>query len=216
MTDEKSSGKIVWVDCEMTGLDPATDALIEVAVVVTDGDLNPLDGGLDVIIKPPDAQLAQMGDFVREMHTKSGLLAELADGVTMAEAQDAILSYVKVWVPDQNDAPLAGNSVGVDKAFLTANMPEFVNWLHYRIIDVSTLKELAKRWYDRVWECKPEKATGHRALQDILESIDELRYYRAAMLVPSPGPSSDQCKAIAAQIDATSAAGMSDLLEPVD
>jgi len=216
MSSEKSSGKIVWVDCEMTGLDPATDALIEVAVVVTDGDLNPLDGGMDVIIKPPDDKLAAMSDFVREMHTKSGLLSELADGITMEQAQTAILEYVKIWVPEQHDAPLAGNSVGVDKTFLVANMPEFVDWLHYRIIDVSTVKELAKRWYDRVWECKPEKATGHRALQDILESIDELRYYRAAMLVPSPGPTSDQCKGIAAQINATSAAGVSDSGNPVD
>jgi len=216
MGQEQTSGKIVWVDCEMTGLDPAKDALIEVAVVVTDADLNPLDGGMDVIIKPPADKLAVMGDYVREMHTKSGLLDELADGITMAEALAAIMAYVQVWVPEQHDAPLAGNSVGVDKAFLTANMPEFVDWLHYRIIDVSTLKELAKRWYDRVWECKPEKATGHRALQDILESIDELRYYRAAMLVPSPGPTSDQCKAIALQISENSAAGVTDILSPVD
>lgn len=216
MVDEKSSGKIVWVDCEMTGLDPATDALIEVAVVVTDANLNLLDGGMDIIISPPADKLANMSDFVRDMHTKSGLLDELPSGISLADAQTAILEYVKIWVPDKDDAPLAGNSVGVDKAFLQANMPEFTNWLHYRIIDVSTVKELAKRWYDRVWECKPEKAVGHRALQDILESIDELRYYRATMFVPSPGPSSDDCKAIAAKIELTTVAGASDLLNPVD
>lgn len=211
MSEEKSSGKIVWVDCEMTGLNPDTDALIELAVVVTDGNLNPLDGGIDVIIRPSDEKLKQMNDFVRDMHTKSGLLAELPEGITMSEAQTAILDYVKTWVPEKGDAPLAGNSVGVDKAFLTVNMPEFVDYLHYRIIDVSTLKELARRWYDRVWQCKPEKKTGHRALQDINESIDELRYYREAMLVSPPGPTSEQAKAIAARIESTSGAAASDL-----
>jgi len=211
VSEEKSSGKIVWVDCEMTGLNPDTDALIELAVVVTDGNLNPLDGGIDVIIRPSDEKLKQMNDFVRDMHTKSGLLAELPEGITMSEAQTAILDYVKTWVPEKGDAPLAGNSVGVDKAFLTVNMPEFVDYLHYRIIDVSTLKELARRWYDRVWQCKPEKKTGHRALQDINESIDELRYYREAMLVSPPGPTSEQAKAIAARIESTSGAAASDL-----
>ena len=192
----------------MTGLDPDKDALIEVAVIVTDGDLNPLDGGIDVLIKPPAAALAQMGDFVRNMHTTSGLLAELDEGgLTMEQATAAIVDYVKTWVPDAGDAPLAGNSVGVDKLFLTKNMPELVNHLHYRIIDVSTLKELARRWYDRVWQCAPGKAEGHRALADIIESIDELRYYRAAMLVPPPGPPSAELKRIAAKVKETSEGG---------
>ena len=198
---------MVWVDCEMTGLNPEVDALIEVAVVVTDGDLNMLDGGIDVLIKPPPAALAQMDDFVRNMHTKSGLLDELGEGLTMEQATAAVLDYVKTWVPDAGDAPLAGNSVGVDKTFLAKNMPELIKHLHYRIIDVSTLKELAKRWYDRVWECAPGKAEGHRALADIIESIDELRYYRAAMLVPSPGPASPDLKRIAAKVKQTSEGG---------
>ncbi|MDR2702817.1 MAG: oligoribonuclease [Cellulomonadaceae bacterium] len=211
MGNEKSSGKIIWVDCEMTGLDPQADALLEIAVIVTDANLVPFDGGIDVIIKPAAEKLATMNDFVRDMHTKSGLLAELSNGVTLDEATAAVMDYVKLWVPEPGDAPLAGNSVGVDKAFLAVNMPQLVDFLHYRIIDVSTLKELAKRWYGRVWECQPEKATGHRALQDINESINELRYYREAMLVPPPGPTSEQAKAIAAQIVATSGAAANDL-----
>jgi len=197
----------VWVDCEMTGLDPQKDALIEVAVIVTDDELNPLDGGIDLLIKPPQAALDQMSDFVRQMHTRSGLLAEIeAGGLTLEQASTAVLDYVKNLVPEAGKAPLGGNSVGMDKAFLTAYMPQLVDYLHYRIIDVSTLKELARRWYDRVWQCAPAKAEGHRALQDITESINELRYYRAAMLVPSPGPSSRELKRIAAEISDTSQA----------
>jgi len=192
----------------MTGLNPDQDALIEVAVVVTDQNLTPLDGGIDVLIKPPAAALTNMNDFVRNMHTSSGLLSELeSDGLTMEAATQAIVDYVKTWVPEPGDAPLAGNSVGVDKAFLAKNMPELIDHLHYRIIDVSTLKELAKRWYDRVWECAPGKAEGHRALQDIIESIDELRYYREAMLVPPPGPPSPELKQIAARVRETSGGG---------
>jgi len=203
--EKQTSGRMVWADCEMTGLDPTKDALIEVAVVVTDSELNMLDGGIDVLIKPPPEALAQMGDFVRDMHTKSGLLDEIeADGLTLEQATAAVVAYVKSWVPDAADAPLAGNSVGVDKAFLAANMPELIEHLHYRIIDVSTLKELARRWYDRVWQCAPGKAQGHRALQDIIESIDELRYYREAMLVPPPGSPSAALKNIAARIKETS------------
>ena len=198
---------MVWIDCEMTGLNPEVDALIEVAVVVTDGGLNMLDGGIEVLIKPPPAALAQMDDFVRNMHTKSGLLDELAEGLTMEQATAAVLDYVKMWVPDAGEAPLAGNSVGVDKTFLAKNMPSLIDHLHYRIIDVSTLKELAKRWYARVWECAPGKAEGHRALADIIESINELRYYRAAMLVPSPGPASADLKRIAAKVKQTSEGG---------
>ena len=195
---------LVWIDCEMTGLDFENDALIEVACLITDGELNVLDEGVDVVIKPPQAALDSMGDFVRTMHTTSGLLPELERGVSLADAQAQVLEYVRTWVPDPGRAPLAGNSVGTDKAFLDRDMPELVGHLHYRIIDVSSLKELARRWYPRVYFAAPEKNGGHRALADILESIDELRYYRAALLPAAPGPDSNQARKIAAEVVATS------------
>ena len=201
-----TSDRIVWIDCEMTGLDLAADALVEVAVVVTDSELQVLDGGIDVIVAPPPEALAQMNDYVRTMHTTSGLLDELAGGVTLDEAQRIVLEYVRRWVPDQGKAPLAGNSVGTDKTFLDRDMPELVEHLHYRIIDVSSIKELARRWYPRVYFAAPAKHGGHRALADILESIDELRYYRAALMPAAPGPDSATAKAIAARIVATSVA----------
>ena len=201
-----TSDRIVWIDCEMTGLDLAADALVEVAVVVTDSELQVLDGGIDVIVAPPPEALAQMNDYVRTMHTTSGLLDELAGGVTLDEAQRIVLEYVRRWVPDQGKAPLAGNSVGTDKTFLDRDMPELVEHLHYRIIDVSSIKELARRWYPRVYFSAPAKHGGHRALADILESIDELRYYRAALMPAAPGPDSATAKAIAARIVATSVA----------
>ncbi len=196
--------RIVWVDCEMTGLDLGADALIEVAAVVTDSELTVLGEGVDVVITPPAEALEQMVPFVRQMHTTSGLLEDLPGGATLAEAQQTVLDYVRTWVPEPGKAPLAGNSVGTDKAFLDVHMPELVGHLHYRIIDVSSLKELARRWYPRIYFASPEKTGGHRALADILESIDELRYYREAMLVPQPGPDSATAKQIAAQILATS------------
>lgn len=196
--------RIVWIDCEMTGLDLALDALIEVAAVVTDSELNVLGEGVDVVVAPPAEALAQMEAFVRDMHTTSGLLDVLSDGVTLEEAQEQVLAYIRTWVPEPRKAPLAGNSVGTDKAFLDLHMPELVDHLHYRIIDVSSVKELARRWYPRIYFASPAKAGGHRALADILESIDELRYYRAAMLVPPPGPDSATAKEIAAEISATS------------
>jgi oligoribonuclease len=196
--------RIVWVDCEMTGLDLTADALIEVAAVVTDSELNVLGEGVDVVITPPVEALEQMVPFVRQMHTTSGLLEDLPGGTTLAEAQQAVLDYVRTWVPEPGKAPLAGNSVGTDKSFLDLHMPELVGHLHYRIIDVSSLKELARRWYPRIYFASPEKTGGHRALADILESIDELRYYREAMLVPQPGPDSATAKQVAAQILATS------------
>lgn len=199
-----SSDRIVWVDCEMTGLDLVADALIEVAVVVTDSELTPLDGGIDVIITPPDAALAQMSDFVRDMHTTSGLLEQLADGTTLADAQTQVMAYLRRWVPEPGKAPLAGNSVGTDKTFLDRDMPELVEHLHYRVIDVSSIKELARRWYPRVYFSSPNKHGGHRALADILESVDELRYYRAALFPPAPGPDSAEARRIAAEITATS------------
>src|SRR5690625_446253 len=183
----------------MTGLDLARDALIEVAVVVTDSQLTPVDGGIDLVIAPPPGAVEQMGDVVRDMHTTSGLLEVLDQGLSMADAQAQVLDYVRRWVPEARKAPLAGNSVGTDKAFLERDMPELTEYLHYRIIDVSSIKELAKRWYPRVYFASPEKNGGHRALADILESINELRYYREAVFVADPGPSTDKAREIAAK-----------------
>lgn len=202
-----TSDRIVWIDCEMTGLDLVADALVEVAVVVTDSELQVVDPGLDVIIAPPPESLSQMNDYVRAMHTSSGLLDELAGGLSLEDAQRAVVEYVRQWVPEVGKAPLAGNSVGTDKTFLDRDMPELVAHLHYRVIDVSSIKELARRWYPRVYFNAPAKHGGHRALADILESIDELRYYRAALMPASPGPDSATAKAIAAQVVETTVAG---------
>ncbi len=199
MNSSVSAQRIVWIDCEMTGLDLEADALIEVAALVTDSELNILGDGVQVVITPPDAALEQMQDVVREMHTDSGLLDELPEGVSMEEAQRLVLDYVKEWVPEPLRAPLAGNSVGTDRAFLARDMPELERWLHYRIIDVSSVKELARRWYTRSYFAAPEKAGGHRALADIRESITELKYYREAIFVPPPGPDSETAKKIAAK-----------------
>ncbi len=199
-----SNDRIVWIDCEMTGLDLHTDALVEVAAVVTDSELQVLDGGIDVLITPPPEALAAMGDFVRTMHTTSGLLDDLAGGTTLADAQAQLLAYLRRLVPEPGKAPLAGNSVGTDRAFLDRDMPDLVGHLHYRVIDVSTIKELARRWYPRAYFASPEKHGGHRALADILESIDELRYYRQAVMVPAPGPDSATARALAAQVTASS------------
>lgn len=190
---------LVWIDCEMTGLDVEHDALIEVAVLITDSELNVLGDGVDVLIKPTDEQLAAMGDFVREMHTKSGLLADLAGGTTMEDALSQVMDYVRAHVPVARKAPLAGNTIGTDRAFLARDMPELEQWVHYRNVDVSSLKELARRWFPRVLFQAPEKTGNHRALADIQESIEELRYYREAMFVPAPGPTSAQLKQIAAK-----------------
>lgn len=202
-----SNDRIVWIDCEMTGLDLTADALIEVAAVVTDSELHVLGEGVEVVVAPPPGALEQMNDFVRDMHTTSGLLLDLPGGTTLAEAQEQVLDYIRTWVPEPGRAPLAGNSVGTDKTFLDRDMPELVGYLHYRVIDVSSIKELARRWYPRVYFASPKKNGGHRALADILESIDELRYYRAALLVPQPGPDSKTAKAVAAEVVATSVAG---------
>lgn len=186
----------MWIDCEMTGLDVANDALIEVAVVITDGNLRVVDPGIDVLITPPQAALDHMGDFVREMHTSSGLLDELAGGLTMEEAQRQVLDYVKRFVPAPNKALLAGNSVGTDKVFLEANMPDVIGHLHYRLIDVSSVKELAKRWYKVTFEEAPVKHGGHRALADILESIQELEYYRRVLFPAEPGPTREDARRV--------------------
>ena len=196
--------RIIWIDCEMTGLDLQRDALVEVAAVVTDSELRVLGDGADVVITPPVEALEQMDPFVRNMHTTSGLLEALPGGTTLEDAQAQVLAYLREWVPDAGKAPLAGNSVGTDKAFLERDMPDLVGHMHYRVIDVSSIKELARRWYPRIYFASPEKTGGHRALADILESIDELRYYRAAMLVPQPGPDSAAAKQVAAQVVASS------------
>ena len=193
------SENLVWIDCEMTGLDLVGDALIEVAVLVTDSELNVLGEGVDILIKPTDEQLANMNDFVREMHTKSGLLDELAGGLTMEAATRAAMDYIRQYVPVARKAPLAGNTIGTDRTFLARDMPELEQWVHYRNVDVSSLKELAKRWYPRILHQAPAKAGNHRALADIQESIEELRYYREAMLVAPPGPSTEELRIIAAR-----------------
>ena len=189
--------RIIWVDCEMTGLSLQADALVEVAALVTDFELNQLGEGVDVVIRPPDESLAQMDDFVRAMHTTSGLIDELAGGVTLKQAEDLVLDYVRTFVPEPRKAPLGGNTVATDRGFLSRDMPVLESYLHYRIIDVSSIKELSRRWYPRVYFNAPKKSGGHRALADIRESIAELRYYRQAVFVPQPGPDSATAKALA-------------------
>jgi len=189
--------RLVWIDCEMTGLELSTDALIEVAALVTDFDLNVLGDGIDLVIKPPVEALEQMGDFVRTMHEKSGLLTELDAGLTLEDAEAQVLSYVKEFCPDGSRPPLAGNTVATDRSFLARDMPALEAFLHYRIVDVSSIKELARRWFPRAYFQAPAKRGNHRALADIQESIEELRYYREAVFVPSPGPDSDAARAIA-------------------
>lgn len=192
------SDNLVWIDCEMTGLDLAGgDALVEVAALVTDGELNVLGEGIDVLIRPDQAALDHMGDFVREMHEKSGLLAELEHGVELRAAEEQVLAYVREHVAEPRKAPLAGNTIGTDRAFLAAYMPELEQHVHYRNVDVSSFKELARRWFPRVYYNTPEKSGNHRALADIQESIEELRYYREALFVAPPGPSTDECREIA-------------------
>ncbi len=194
-----TNDRIVWIDCEMTGLSLTTDALIEVAALVTDFELNQLGDGIDLVIKPPAEALEQMDDFVRNMHTSSGLLEELAAGLTMAEAEEQVLACIREWAPEVAKAPLGGNTVGTDRAFLARDMPELEAHLHYRIIDVSSIKELSHRWFPRAYYNAPKKVGGHRALADIRESIAELRYYREAVFVAPPGPDSMTAKAIAAR-----------------
>jgi oligoribonuclease len=188
----------------MTGLDLTSDALVEIACVVTDGELKALDDGIDVLIKPPAQALDDMSDVVRDMHTSSGLLAELDGGVTLSEAQDLVLSYVRQHVPESRKVPLCGNSIATDRTFLARDMTELDAFLHYRMVDVSSIKELARRWFPRAYFASPEKHGGHRALADILESIRELRYYREAVFVPLPGPDTLTARAISSRIVAAS------------
>jgi oligoribonuclease len=195
-----SSDRLVWIDCEMTGLNLDVDELVEIAVVVTDFELNLLDPGIDVVIKPDASALEQMNDFVRNMHTTSGLIDEIPNGVSLAEAEYEVMEYVLKYVPGEQKAPLAGNTIGTDRMFLAKFMPRLDAHLHYRNVDVSSIKELARRWYPRVYFNAPEKNGGHRALADILESIRELEYYRKAVFVEQPGPTTEQTQAISASV----------------
>ena len=191
------SENLVWIDCEMTGLNPESDCLVEVAVVITNSELEVLDSGLDVVIKPRPDSWANMSDFVRNMHTESGLIDEVENGLDLEDAEQVILEYIKQFVPNAKEAPLAGNSIGTDRMFINKFMPNLDQHLHYRNIDVSSIKELTRRWYPRVYFQMPKKDGGHRALADILESIQELRYYRETVMVPTPGPTTEQAKAAA-------------------
>ncbi len=184
----------------MTGLSLQTDALIEVAALVTDFELNVIGDGIDLVIKPPQAALEQMNELVTNMHKSSGLIDELDKGLTLREAEEAVLTFVREFVPEPGKAPLAGNSIGTDRAFLARDMVELEDYLHYRVVDVSSIKELARQWYPRAYFASPAKAGNHRALADIQESIEELRYYRAAVFVPQPGPDSDTARSLAAEV----------------
>jgi oligoribonuclease len=206
--------RLVWIDCEMTGLDLGSDLLIEVAALVTDSELNVLGDGVDVVVGASAEQLERMPDVVREMHASSGLTDEvLSSTVTLEQAQEQVLAYVREWVPERGRAPLCGNSIATDRGFLARDMPELDDWLHYRMVDVSSVKELARRWYPRAYFNAPQKGGGHRALADILESVQELRYYRAAVFVPQPGPTSEQAAAYAAELVGGGADGASRLPE---
>jgi len=189
-----SGDYLVWIDCEMTGLNVEVDELVEIAVVVTDTELNVLDTGLDLVIKPKAAALANMNDFVTNMHTESGLINELELGISLEEAERKTLAYIQRWVTDPRTAPLAGNSIGTDRMFLNRYMPTLDSFLHYRNVDVSSIKELTRRWYPKVYFQLPKKQGGHRALADILESIKELAYYRKTVFVSQPGPTTEESK----------------------
>ncbi|UUO03374.1 oligoribonuclease [Mycolicibacterium novocastrense] len=193
--------ELVWIDCEMTGLDLKTDRLIEIAVLVTDADLNVLGDGIDVVIHTDDEALASMIPVVTEMHTKSGLIDEVrASTVTVAEAEELVLDYIRTHVKQAKTAPLAGNSIATDRGFIARDMPKLDDYLHYRMIDVSSIKELCRRWYPRIYFGQPEKGLAHRALADIHESIRELQYYRRTAFVAPPGPSTSDIAAVAEEL----------------
>jgi oligoribonuclease len=191
------SDNLVWIDCEMTGLNPEVDCLVEIAVVITNSELEILDEGIDIVIKPTPEGLANMGEFVTNMHTESGLINEFEHGVDLAEAEQIVLEYIKRFVPEERTAPLAGNTIGTDRMFINRYMPQLDSHLHYRNIDVSSVKELSRRWFPRVYFNLPSKAGGHRALADIRESIKELQYYRKTVFVAPPGPTSEAAKSAA-------------------
>jgi oligoribonuclease len=194
------SDYLVWIDCEMTGLNVEKDCLVEIAAVVTDSELNVLDPGLDLVIKPNAESLKNMNDFVTNMHTESGLIKEFESGLPLEEAERKVLDYIQRWVTDPRQAPLAGNSIGTDRMFINRYMPTLDEFLHYRNIDVSSIKELTRRWYPKVYFQLPKKDGGHRALADILESIHELKYYRKTVFVEQPGPTTEQSKEAAASL----------------
>ena len=198
---ESKNDRIVWIDCEMTGLDTTNDALVEIAALVTDSELNILGEGVDIVIHTSDSALDAMVPVVRDMHASSGLTEEIRQStVTLAEAEKAVLDYIREWVPVGGSAPLAGNSIGTDRGFLARDMPELNSYLHYRMIDVSSIKELCKRWYPRIYFGQPEKGMSHRALADIKESIRELQFYRATAFVAQPGPTTDEVKKAAGSL----------------
>jgi oligoribonuclease len=197
--------ELVWIDCEMTGLDLKTERLIEIAVLVTDADLNILGEGIDVVIHADDAALSSMIEVVAQMHARSGLVEEVrASTVDLAAAEDLVLDYIRTHVKQAKTAPLAGNSIATDRGFIARDMPKLDDFLHYRMIDVSSIKELCRRWYPRIYFGQPDKGLAHRALADIHESIRELKYYRRTAFVPPPGPSTSDIAAIAAEIGAPS------------
>ena len=199
--------RIVWVDLEMTGLDPARHVIVEVAALVTDAELNIIDEGVDLVVHATDAQLAEMDDVVTSMHSGNGLLDEIkASPVSLAEAEDAVLALVEKHCDPAHPAPLAGNSIATDRTFIRAQMPRLDAALHYRMIDVSTVKELTRRWFPKAYYNQPQKGMAHRALADTVESIRELDYYRRAVFVPAPGPNS--------QTAADAAAGATDAYQP--
>jgi oligoribonuclease len=189
-----NGNKLVWIDCEMTGLDPDVDELVEIAVVITDYSLTPLDDGMDAVITATDKAMAQMGDFVRAMHETSGLLPEIAHGISLAETEKRVLDYFSSHNLTPGSCALAGNSVGTDRMFLRKYLPAVHDFLHYRNVDVSTIKELSRHWYPKVFFNQPEKNGGHRAKADIFESIRELDYYRRAVFVDQPGPTTTEAK----------------------
>ena len=193
--------RLVWIDCEMTGLDLRNDALIEIAALVTDGSLHVLGEGVDLVIHADESALSAMPDVVRDMHARSGLTEEVRRStVTLREAEDRVLAYLREHVPEPRTAPLAGNSIATDRGFLARDMPVLDAHLHYRMVDVSSIKELCRRWFPRVFYAKPEKGMAHRALADIRESIRELDYYRHTLFVPPPGPTSEEAQAVAASL----------------
>lgn len=207
MTDQKD-GLIVWADCEMTGLNPEVDELVEVALFVTDYSLQVRDQGVSVVIRPSDRAFEQMNDFVRDMHRTSGLLEDLPHGLTLSAAEDTLLEYLQSHLPQPGQAPLAGNTIATDRAFIQRYLPRVHGHLHYRNIDVSTIKELARHWYPKTFFHAPEKNGGHRARADILESIRELQYYRRVVFVDEPGPTTAELRAVSKEVvDAFTAPG---------
>jgi oligoribonuclease len=195
---ENTSQRLVWIDLEMTGLSLERDEIVEIAAIVTEADLTEIDTGISLVVRPSQSALDTMDDFVTNMHTESGLITEIPQGIPLQDAQEQVLEYIKGHIPEPNKGHLAGSSVYVDRGFLAKYMPDLDQYLHYRLIDVSSIKELARRWYPKVYFNSPEKTGNHRALADIRESIAELRYYRDAVMVDLPGPDGSAAKSIAA------------------